>query len=194
MKHENELACVNRYGEKILIMKGRGTDTDFWIYLNVRGRMVKHCYSRILDFNGSQLTLERAVNTLIDKLDDMLAYGETIIPMSDVEIEEQRIIFENKHSGMDFSRDCQGEYSNEEVEIIFDACLDVKDEQRRKETGDKKRPCPEPLDGWCDCGKCKSMSLHKEKNIYVCLICYKQTEPFLPIDFNSSDWLPENAL
>lgn len=23
--------------------------------------------------------------------------------------------------------------------------------------------CPEPLDGWCDCGKCKAMQLHKTK-------------------------------
>ncbi|EJO9339023.1 exodeoxyribonuclease V subunit beta [Salmonella enterica] len=50
--------------------------------------------------------------------------------------------------------------------------------------------CPEPLDGWCDCGKCKAMRLHKTKNIYVCLVCHKQTEPFLPVDFNSNDWLP----
>ncbi|ENF5797122.1 exodeoxyribonuclease V subunit beta [Salmonella enterica subsp. enterica serovar Cerro] len=33
--------------------------------------------------------------------------------------------------------------------------------------------CPEPLDGWCDCGKCKAMRLHKTKNIYVCLVCHK---------------------
>ncbi len=40
--------------------------------------------------------------------------------------------------------------------------------------------------------KCKSMIFHKEKNIYVCLSCHKQTEPFLPIDWNSNDydWLP----
>ncbi|EBM4260354.1 exodeoxyribonuclease V subunit beta, partial [Salmonella enterica] len=52
--------------------------------------------------------------------------------------------------------------------------------------------CPEPVEGWCDCDKCKSMIFHKEKNIYVCLSCHKQTEPFLPIDWNSNDydWLP----
>ncbi|EFK0530102.1 exodeoxyribonuclease V subunit beta [Escherichia coli] len=51
---------------------------------------------------------------------------------------------------------------------------------------------PEPVEGWCDCDKCKSMIFHKEKNIYVCLSCHKQTEPFLPIDWNSNDydWLP----
>ncbi|EBO6470990.1 exodeoxyribonuclease V subunit beta, partial [Salmonella enterica] len=27
-------------------------------------------------------------------------------------------------------------------------------------------------------------------NFYVCLVCHKQTEPFLPVDFNSNDWLP----
>lgn len=53
--------------------------------------------------------------------------------------------------------------------------------------------CPEPIDGWCDCGKCKAMSLHKDKDIYVCLVCHKQTEPFLPIDLNSNDWLPDKA-
>ncbi|MCR1320354.1 MULTISPECIES: hypothetical protein [Enterobacteriaceae] len=53
--------------------------------------------------------------------------------------------------------------------------------------------CPEPLDGWCDCGKCKAMLLHKEKNIYVCLVCHKRAEPLFPIDLNSDDWLPDKA-
>ncbi|MCA7374090.1 hypothetical protein LE134_17165 [Escherichia coli] len=53
--------------------------------------------------------------------------------------------------------------------------------------------CPEPLDGWCDYGKCKAMLLHKEKNIYVCLVCHKRAEPLVPIDLNSDDWLPDKA-
>ena len=53
--------------------------------------------------------------------------------------------------------------------------------------------CPEPLDGWCDCGKCKAMLLHKEKIIYVCVVCHKRAEPLVPIDLNSDDWLPDKA-
>ncbi len=41
--------------------------------------------------------------------------------------------------------------------------------------------CPEQLDGWCDCGKCKAMRFDKDKNIHVCLVCHKRAEPLVPI-------------
>ncbi|MBE4946842.1 MULTISPECIES: hypothetical protein [unclassified Enterobacter cloacae complex] len=53
--------------------------------------------------------------------------------------------------------------------------------------------CPEPLDGLCDCDKCKAMRLHESKNFYVCLVCHKRVEPLTPIDLNSNDWLPDKT-
>ncbi|HHZ7899179.1 TPA: exodeoxyribonuclease V subunit beta [Escherichia coli] len=47
--------------------------------------------------------------------------------------------------------------------------------------------CPEPIDGWCDCYKCKAMSFHKKKEIYVCLVCHKETEPLKPVDLTTLD-------
>ena len=31
--------------------------------------------------------------------------------------------------------------------------------------------CPEQLDGWCDCGKCKAMRFDKDKNIHTGFVC-----------------------
>ncbi|EDS5055603.1 hypothetical protein B1Q49_004152 [Salmonella enterica] len=53
--------------------------------------------------------------------------------------------------------------------------------------------CPELLDGWCDCGKCKAMHFDKDKNIHVCLVCHKRAEPLVPIELNSNDWLPDKT-
>ncbi|EDC0596976.1 exodeoxyribonuclease V subunit beta, partial [Salmonella enterica subsp. enterica serovar Infantis] len=86
-----------------------------------------------------------------------------------------------------------GDYIDSFTQAVWGGYQDAEEWEKYGKHQETELPeCPEPVEGWCDCDKCKSMIFHKEKNIYVCLSCHKQTEPFLPIDWNSNDydWLP----
>lgn len=91
-----------------------------------------------------------------------------------------------------FDKSESGDYIDSFTQGVWEGFQDAEGwEKNGKHQKIKLPECPEPVEGWCDCGKCKAMILHKEQNIYVCLVCHKQTEPFLPIDLNSNDWLPD---
>ncbi|HFI1270903.1 TPA: exodeoxyribonuclease V subunit beta [Escherichia coli] len=92
-----------------------------------------------------------------------------------------------------FDKNESGDYIDSFTQAVWGGYQDAEEWEKYGKHQETELPeCPEPVEGWCDCDKCKSMFFHKEKNIYVCLSCHKQTEPFLPIDWNSNDydWLP----
>ncbi|EOA3187317.1 exodeoxyribonuclease V subunit beta, partial [Escherichia coli] len=85
-----------------------------------------------------------------------------------------------------FDKNESGDYIDSFTQAVWGGYQDAEEWEKYGKHQETELPeYPEPVEGWCDCDKCKSMIFHKEKNIYVCLSCHKQTEPFLPIDWNS---------
>ncbi|EBE0720783.1 exodeoxyribonuclease V subunit beta, partial [Escherichia coli] len=80
-----------------------------------------------------------------------------------------------------FDKNKSGDYIDSFTQAVWGGYQDAEEWKKYGKHQEIELPeCPEPVEGWCDCDKCKSMIFHKEKNIYVCLSCHKQTEPFLP--------------
>ncbi|EAX9402771.1 exodeoxyribonuclease V subunit beta [Salmonella enterica] len=103
--------------------------------------------------------------------------------------EENGIVYK-----FNFDKSESGDYIDSFTQGVWEGFQDAEGWEKNGKHQKVKLPeCPVPVEGWCDCGKCKTMMLHKEKNIYVCLVCHKQTEPFLPIGLNSNDWLPDES-
>ncbi|HGO5729972.1 TPA: exodeoxyribonuclease V subunit beta [Klebsiella pneumoniae] len=85
-------------------------------------------------------------------------------------------------------KDPNGQYISINTQAMWEGYMTaekwVKYDQHQKIT---LPVCPEPIDGWCDCYKCKAMRFHKKKEIYVCLVCHKQAEPLKPVSFTTQD-------
>ncbi|WP_253926683.1 exodeoxyribonuclease V subunit beta [Dickeya dadantii] len=90
----------------------------------------------------------------------------------------------------DFTRNAQGVYIDKNVEAVWGGFRHAEELKLYKSQPQEMPICPEPLEGECDCIRCKAMRFHKEKNIYVCLTCHKKTEPFRRISY-IGDWLSD---
>ncbi|EOL8438315.1 exodeoxyribonuclease V subunit beta [Escherichia coli] len=122
-----------------------------------------------------------------EKKDLQQCFEKQLQPDLDLSFEENDIVYK-----FNFDKSESGDYIDSFTQGVWEGFQDAEEwEKYGKHQKIKLPECPEPVEGWCDCGKCKAMILHKEKNIYVCLVCHKKTEPFLPIDLNSNDWLPD---
>ncbi|EBG5498788.1 exodeoxyribonuclease V subunit beta [Salmonella enterica subsp. enterica] len=115
-------------------------------------------------------------------------FEKQLQPDLDKSFEENGIVYR-----FNFDKSKSGDYIDSFTQGVWVGYQDAEEWEKYSKHQKLKLPeCPDPVEGWCDCGKCKAMILHKEKNIYVCLVCHKQTEPFLPIDLNSNDWLSDD--
>ncbi|ELN3757711.1 exodeoxyribonuclease V subunit beta [Escherichia coli] len=115
-------------------------------------------------------------------------FEKQFLPNLDIPFEEDGVVYK-----FNFDKNESGDYIDSFTQGVWIGYQDAEEwEKYRKHQTIKLPECPEPVGGWCDCDKCKAMIFHKEKHIYVCLVCHKQTEPFLPIDLNSNDWLPDD--
>lgn len=94
--------------------------------------------------------------------------------------------------GFNSDKNRYGEYKDTGTQSAWEGYQDAEKWEKHGRHQKVTLPgCPEPVEGWCDCVKCKAMRLHKGKNIYVCLICHKQAEPLSPLGFNLTNWLPD---
>lgn len=67
-----------------------------------------------------------------------------------------------------FDKNESGDYIDSFTQAVWGGYQDAEEWEKYGKHQETELPeCPEPVEGWCDCDKCKSMIFHKEKKIFM---------------------------